>query len=128
MSDTRISEDEMQQRIVRFAELKQRDIPLMFIDSVLPGHQRMNYAVIGDTASENPEFQSAVGAPHKFQIGMVNAPPGKGPAYYTHDYVERFIVLTGHEFRTGPNGKMIKSLDYEQRRQRVESSLLKDIR
>ena len=30
--------------VVRFADLKSRPIPLMFIDSILPGHQRHNYA------------------------------------------------------------------------------------
>lgn len=95
MSNPHISESEMQSRIVRFAELKQRGVPLMFIDSIIPGHQRMNYAVIGDTASENAEFSPYISQPHKFQIGVVNAPPGNGPAYHTHDYVEMFIVLTG---------------------------------
>ncbi|HZQ06478.1 MAG TPA: cupin domain-containing protein [Anaerolineae bacterium] len=95
MSDSHISEQEMQSRIVRFAELKQRGVPLMFIDSIIPGHHRMNYAVIGDTASENSEFSPYISQPHKFQIGMVNAPPGNGPAYHTHDYVEMFVVLTG---------------------------------
>ena len=81
--------------VVRFDELKERGIPLMFIDSILPGHQRMNYAVIGDTASENPEFEPAITVPHKFQIGMGFAAPGNGPAYHTHDYVEMFLILKG---------------------------------
>jgi mannose-6-phosphate isomerase-like protein (cupin superfamily) len=81
--------------IVRFEELKQRGIPLMFIDSILPGHQRMNYAVVGDTASENPEFAPAITVPHKFQIGMGFAAPGNGPALHTHDYVEMFLILKG---------------------------------
>lgn len=91
----RISNEEMMKRIVRFEDLKQRGIPLMFIDSALPGHKRMNYAVIGDTASENPEFEAVLTQPHKFQIGMVMAPPGSGPAYHNHDYIEVFIPLTG---------------------------------
>jgi hypothetical protein len=82
-------------RIARFADVRRRGIPLMFIDSVLPGHQRMNYALIGDTASENPEFDPIVAAPHGFQIGMVKARPGNGPAYHTHRYVESFLVLSG---------------------------------
>jgi quercetin dioxygenase-like cupin family protein len=81
--------------IVRFDKLKDQGIPLMFIDSTLPGHQRMNYAVIGDTASENPEYAPAITVPHKFQIGMGFAAPGNGPAYHTHDYVEMFLVLKG---------------------------------
>ncbi len=89
------SSDEMQKRIVRFAELRDRGTPLMFIDSILPRHYRMNFAVVGDTASENPDFRPYLTQPHKFQIGMVNAPPNCGPAYHTHDYIELFVVLTG---------------------------------
>jgi quercetin dioxygenase-like cupin family protein len=92
----RVSNEAMERDyIVRFDELKQRGIPLMFIDSILPGHQRMNYAVIGDTASENPEFEPAISVPHKFQIGMGFAAPGNGPAFHTHDYVEMFLILKG---------------------------------
>lgn len=87
--------DAMAGRIVRFAEVQRRGIPLMFIDSILPGHRRMNYALIGDTASENPEFDPIVTAPHGFQIGMVKARPGNGPAYHTHAYVESFLILSG---------------------------------
>lgn len=89
------NEQMLREHVVRFAELKDRGIPLMFIDSILPGHQRMNYAVIGDTASENPEFAPAISAPHKFQVGMGFAAPGNGPALHTHDYVEMFLVLKG---------------------------------
>lgn len=85
----------MQGRVVRFEELKQQGIPLMFIDSILSGHQRMNYAVIGDTASENPEFSPYISIEHKFQIGMFCALPGNGPAYHTHDYTEIFLILSG---------------------------------
>ena len=95
MAHPRVTPEEMQQRIVRFDHLKQQGIPLMFIDSVIPRHHRMNFAVIGDTASENPEFRPLLTQPHKFQIGVVNAPPGCGPAYHTHDYIEMFMPLTG---------------------------------
>lgn len=87
--------DPMDGRIIRFRDLPGHAIPLMFIDSVLPGHERLNFALIGDTASENPEFNPLVSAPHAFQIGMVKARPGNGPAYHTHDYVESFLVLSG---------------------------------
>lgn len=84
-------------RVMRFDELKHKGIPLMFIDSILPGHWRMNYAVVGDTASENPDYraQRAITDPHKFQIGMGWAPPGCGPHWHTHDYVELFFILEG---------------------------------
>ena len=87
--------DPMAGRIARFADIRRRGIPLMFIDSALPGHQRMNYALVGDTASENPEYDPVITAPHGFQIGMVKARPGNGPAYHTHAYVESFLVLSG---------------------------------
>ncbi|MFC5846804.1 cupin domain-containing protein [Deinococcus petrolearius] len=86
---------DMTGNVVRFRDLKSRAIPLMFIDSILPGHQRHNYAVIGDTASENDAYAPFITSPHGFQIGMVRARQGNGPAYHTHDYVESFLPLTG---------------------------------
>lgn len=89
--------ESMAQGVMRFDELKKNGIPLMFIDSFLPRHWRMNYAVIGDTASENTDYeiQRAITRPHDFQIGMGWAPPGCGPAWHTHDYIEMFFVLRG---------------------------------
>lgn len=97
MEHPKVTNEEMMQRIVRFGELTRPEnaVPLMFIDSVLPGHQRMNWAVIGDTASENPNFQPAITAPHRFQIGVFMCPPGAGPAWHTHDYIELFMPLGG---------------------------------
>lgn len=89
----------MEGRISRFSELLTRPNPMMFIDSPLQHHQRLNYAVIGDTAGENLQVEPMIGSPHRFQIGMVKAEPGNGPAYHTHDYVECFIPLTEHKWR-----------------------------
>ncbi len=102
MDHPKVSPEEMRSRIVRFNDLKENGIPVMFIDSLLPEHHRMNYAVIGDTASENPYFKPAFSQPHKFQIGMCWAPPGCGPAFHTHDYCEMFMPLSGQwEFSWG---------------------------
>jgi quercetin dioxygenase-like cupin family protein len=89
--------ESMAKRVMRFEELKAKGISIMFIDSILPTHYRMNYAVIGDTASENPDYegQRAITEPHNFQIGMGWAPPGCGPAWHTHDYIESFFILKG---------------------------------
>ncbi len=97
MDYPRQTQESMAARVMRFDELKRKGIPIMFIDSMLPRHMRMNYAVIGDTASENPDFsiQRAITEPHRYQIGMVWAPPGCGPAWHTHDYVESFFILSG---------------------------------
>lgn len=91
-----VTNEEMEKNwIVRFDELKSKAIPLMFIDSIIPGHQRLNYALIGDTASENDAYSPEITEPHGFQIGMVKAPKGNGPAFHSHDYIETFVPLTG---------------------------------
>ncbi len=95
VTPTATAVDPMEDRTVRFRDLQSRGIPLIFINSILPGHQRMNYALISDTASENPEFEPVITAPHAFQIGMVEAKPGNVPTYHTHDYVESYLVLNG---------------------------------
>jgi quercetin dioxygenase-like cupin family protein len=87
--------DAMAGRVVRFSELTERGSAVSFIDSVLPGHLRMNYAIVGDTAVEDPDFQAALQSPHRFQIGLFEAPPGNGPSWHTHEYVELFVPLTG---------------------------------
>ncbi len=97
MAHPKQTADSMAKRVMRFRELKDKGIPIMFIDSLLPNHYRMNYAVIGDTASENPDFeiQRAITDPHNYQIGMGWSPPGHGPAWHTHDYIESFFILKG---------------------------------
>ena len=95
MAKEKITEEEMQKRIARFDDIKRAGVPAMFIDSVLPGHHRMNFAIVGDTASENPEYEAMFTQPHKFQIGMTMCLPGCGPAYHRHDYIELFMPLNG---------------------------------
>lgn len=97
MDRPHISKEEMLSRVVRFDDLtKQGDgLPLMFIDSMLPGHHRMNYVIVGDSASENPDYEPMLTQPHKYSMGMMMTPPGCGPAYHTHEYVELFIILHG---------------------------------
>jgi quercetin dioxygenase-like cupin family protein len=91
------TQESMAKGVAYFDTYKHNGIPLMFIDSVIPNHYRMNYALVGDTASENPDFenQRAISTPHNFQIGMAWAPPGNGPHWHTHDYVEMFVPLKG---------------------------------
>lgn len=110
MEHPKVTPAEMMARVVRFGDYNEENaVPLMFIDSFLPGHRRLNFAVIGDTASENPDFQPLIGAPHSFQIGMFKAMPhGNGPAYHTHDYVELFLPLEGRwrfYFGNDPEGE-----------------------
>lgn len=111
-----ITPEEMRSRIVRFSEYTaEKAVPLMFIDSLLPGHHRINFAVIGDTASENPDYEVMIKHPHNFQIGMFKAMPnGNGPAYHLHKYIEVFLPLEGtwrfcwgHDPEKQPDGEVI---------------------
>jgi len=93
----KVTKEEMLSRVVRFDDYTEdKAVPLMFIDSFLPGHHRLNFAVVGDTASENPDYDVMIKQPHDFQIGMFKAMPnGNGPAFHLHNYVELFLPLEG---------------------------------
>lgn len=95
VADTTQTTDPMEGRVARFKDIKKQAAPVQFIDSVIEGHYRNNYSVVGHTASENPNYRPILNVPHKFQIGMYEAPPGNGPAWHTHTYVELFMPLTG---------------------------------
>jgi hypothetical protein len=104
MATPEITNEEMLGRIVRFKDLTQPEnaVPLMFIDSVLPSHERMNWAVIGDTASENPAFRPAITAPHRFQIGVFMCPPNSGHAWHNHDYIGPMDLSTSMGYFADP--------------------------
>jgi quercetin dioxygenase-like cupin family protein len=87
--------DPLEGRVVRFNDLEGRGTPLMFIDSVLPHGLRMNYALVGDVASENPDYEVLVKGDHSFQVAIFMNAPGCGPTWHTHDYVEAFMPLSG---------------------------------
>lgn len=85
----------MEGRVVRFSQARTQGSALTFIDSALPGHRRLNVALIGDTAAEDPGLRPLIGGPHTFQLGMFMCLSGEGPAWHLHDYVEAFIPLSG---------------------------------
>jgi quercetin dioxygenase-like cupin family protein len=87
--------DPLEGRVVRFQDLEGQGTPLMFIDSVLPGGARMNYSMVGDVASENPDYKIMVKGEHTFQVAIFMNAPGCGPRWHTHDYVEAFMPLSG---------------------------------
>lgn len=87
--------DPMQGRISRFAEIRQQGVHVPFIDSILPGHIRTVYPVIGDAASEDDAYTSRITDPHRFGLAFLESAPGNGPAWHTHDYCELFVPLTG---------------------------------
>jgi quercetin dioxygenase-like cupin family protein len=94
--------DPLDGRVVRFDALEGNGTPLMFIDSVLPTGLRMNYSLVGDVASENPDYRVMTRGDHTFQVAIFMNPPGCGPNWHTHDYVEAFMPLSGRfEFLYG---------------------------
>jgi quercetin dioxygenase-like cupin family protein len=95
MSEAAPTTDPMEGHVARFKDVKKNAVPVQFIDSVIPGHYRNNFSIIGSTASQNPDYRPALTVPQKFQIGMYEAPPGNGPGWHTHTYVELFMPLTG---------------------------------
>jgi quercetin dioxygenase-like cupin family protein len=95
MSDAAQSTDPMEGHVARFGDIKKNAVPIQFIDSVLEGHYRNNFSILGSTASQNPDYRPVLTVPQKFQIGMYEAPPGNGPGWHTHTYVELFMPLTG---------------------------------
>lgn len=106
--------DPLDGRIVRFNDLDGNGTPLMFIDSILPGHKRMNYSLVGDVASENPDYKVMCKGDHTFQAAIFQCAPGSGPAYHTHDYVEAFLPLSGTwRFYWGDNPETPDSPDHE---------------
>ena len=81
--------------MVHFSEAVNHGNPLAFIDAAVPGHRRLNIAVIGDTAAEDPGLRPLISGPHTFQLGMFMCLPDEGPAWHLHEYVEAFIPLSG---------------------------------
>ena len=75
MDHPKVSKEEMLARIVRYpdAYTKETAVPMMFIDSILPNHQRLNYAVAGDTAAENPRLQGAAATAAQIPARHVSA-------------------------------------------------------
>ncbi len=81
------------ERVARFDKLKTD--PRFFLDSMLPGHERLNYNVIGTGVAENPEAKPAIDYAQDFNLTYLKAAPGKGPSLHSHDHVEVFIPMTG---------------------------------
>ncbi len=83
----------MQKRIARFGDLK--PIPHGFLDTVIPGHAREVFNVIGQGVTEDPAAAPAIPDARDFNVTYVRAEPGNGAALHDHPTVEVFIPLTG---------------------------------
>ena len=99
-----ISQAEMAERIVRYADL--RPCYNAFIDTRSPGSEaKENFTIIGPGVSENPEQYVHITEPHGFNIGGARQPPGCVNSQHSHDTAEVFVVHTGQwRFDLGEHG------------------------
>ena len=83
----------MRKRIACFAGLT--PISRGFLDTVIPGHARDVFNVIGQGVTEDPSGAAAIADARDFNLTYVRAEPGNGAALHDHLTVEVFIPLTG---------------------------------
>ena len=80
-------------RIARAADLQ--PIEKGYLDTVIPGHARTVFNVIGVGVTEDPSYAPAIAAAEDFNITYVKAEPGNGAALHSHTTVEVFIPVDG---------------------------------
>ncbi len=90
----KMTQDEMVERIARFADQKGND-QLMVTQSI-PGFQRDIYSIIGKGVSEDAGTQPGIVDSEGFNLAYVGAAPDNGSAMHTHnEEVEVFIPISG---------------------------------
>lgn len=85
--------EQMQARVARFGAIPAS--PRAFVDTHLPGHQRVLYSVIGAGVTDNPDFKPRIEAAENFHVDFITAPAGCGAALHCHDSEEVFIAQAG---------------------------------
>lgn len=93
MKTVEIAMDEMLRRVARFKDL--RPSRKAFVDSLIPGHEREIFNVIGRGVTEDTSLSPAITDARDFNLTLVHAEPGKGAALHAHSTVEVFMALSG---------------------------------
>ncbi len=93
MANRQISKAQMTKRVARLKDL--RSSSRAFVDTLIPGHEREIYNVIGRGVTEDATLDPAITAAEDFNMTLVKAAPGKGAALHSHTTVEVFMPLTG---------------------------------
>ncbi len=93
MATVQISKEEMLKRVARFKELKPSRKG--FVDSLIPGHEREIFNVIGRGVTEDPTLGPTITDARDFNVTLVRSGPGKGAALHAHPTVEVFMALSG---------------------------------
>lgn len=93
MASVKMSKDEMLKRVARFTQLKPSEYA--FVDTAIPGHERLIFNVIGHGVTEDPSLAPAITQAQDFNLTFIKASPGKGAALHSHPTVEVFIAMSG---------------------------------
>jgi mannose-6-phosphate isomerase-like protein (cupin superfamily) len=93
MNTVKIAMHEMMRRVARFKDLKPSR--KAFVDSMIPGHEREIFNVIGRGVTEDTTLSPAITDARDFNLTLVRAEPGKGAALHAHPTVEVFMALSG---------------------------------
>ncbi len=92
------------ERVARFDGIRPSDRP--FLDTVIPGHERQNFNVLGRGVTEDPSLAPSIADVPGFNITDMMSETDKGPALHDHGTVEVFFSLQGEwEIAWGDEGE-----------------------
>ena len=94
MGKLQISVEEMEAtRVARFRNLKPS--PRAFVDTAIPGYERLIYNIIGRGVTEDGSLAPAITDARDFNMTLVKKAPGNRVGLHDHPTVEVFMALTG---------------------------------
>ncbi len=94
MGKLKISVAEMEAtRVARFKNLKPS--PRGFVDTAIPGYERLIYNIIGRGVTEDGSLAPAITDARDFNLTLVKKAPGNRVGLHDHPTVEVFMALTG---------------------------------
>jgi uncharacterized RmlC-like cupin family protein len=89
-----ISVEEMERtRVARFNRLT--PTKRGFVDTAIPGYERLIYNVIGRGVTEDPALAPAITDARDFNLTLIKKVPGNRVGLHDHPTVEVFMPLTG---------------------------------
>jgi quercetin dioxygenase-like cupin family protein len=94
MGKLQVSVEEMEKtRVARYKNLKPS--PRAFVDTAIPGYERLIYNIIGRGVTEDPALAPAITDARDFNLTLVKKAPGNRVGLHDHPTVEVFMPLTG---------------------------------
>lgn len=80
-------------RVARFGKLKPS--PVAYVDTLVEGHARDTFNVIGRGVTENARLKPAIQDAQDFNVSYIRCKPGNGAALHSHPTVEAFFIMKG---------------------------------